>query len=285
MTSNITRAFDRAAASGGRAFIPFLTAGFPEPETFLETLTALDQGGADLIEIGLPFSDPLADGPVIQAASRRVLEQGMTVARVFDLIGRARARLAAPLVLMTYFNPILKSGCRDFAARLEAAGASGAIVPDLPLEEAAEWREACRNHGLDNIFMAAPTTTPERLKRIAAASQGFLYYVSMTGVTGSDLATKDELLDDIRRVRRTSQAPVAVGFGVSKPEQAGILAAAADGVIVGSALIRALEAQNGSAPEVALELARAFKKAMISTPDPAEAAVEVRRPPGLKETP
>ncbi|MBW2618392.1 MAG: tryptophan synthase subunit alpha [Deltaproteobacteria bacterium] len=270
MISLISQAFAQAKAEGSAAFIPFMTAGFPDPETFIEILTALDDSGADLIEVGLPFSDPLADGPTIQAASRRALELGVTPERVFDLIAQAKARIKSPLVLMTYFNPILRRGLADFAARTKESGASGVIVPDLPPEEAGDWLVAAEEAGLETIFMVAPTTTPERLERILAVSRGFVYFVSLTGVTGADFFVSPQLVADLRRLRAQSLVPVAVGFGVSTPGQAQALAPAADGVIVGSALIRAVQdSDHGPAQTTAVaELAVALKRALSdSKPD------------------
>ena len=270
MISPITQAFTQAKASGSAAFMPFMTAGFPDPETFIDVLAALDDSGADLIEVGLPFSDPLADGPTIQAASHRALEMGVTPERVFDLIAQAKTRIKSPLVLMTYFNPIFRRGLADFAARTKESGAAGVIVPDLPPEEAGDWLAAAEEAGLETIFLIAPTTTPERLERILAVSRGFLYFVSLRGVTGTDFSVSPQLLADLKRLRAQSPVPVAVGFGVSTPDQAQALAPAADGVIVGSAIIRAVQAHgNDQTPAAAAaELAVALKRALSdSKPD------------------
>ncbi len=243
MTSPLARAFAQAEAAGSAAFIPYMTAGFPDPETFVDILIGLEACGADVIEVGLPFSDPLADGPVIQAAARQALEAGLTPEKTFELIAGAAARLTSPVVVMTYYNPALNLGPAEFARRAAGAGAAGAIIPDLPPEEADEWLLAAEKHGLDAIFMVAPTTTPQRLERILAASRGFVYYVSLTGVTGAEFSVSEPLLADIRRVRERSPVPVAVGFGIAAPEQARALAKAADGVVVGSALVRAVQTQ------------------------------------------
>ena len=264
MNRNISHAFDQAKSRGEAAFIPFMTAGFPDRDTFIEILRALDQAGADVIEVGLPFSDPLADGPVIQKSSQMALENGITPPQVLDLIAEARPDLSCPVVVMTYYNPMLRMGLDQFAARAASAGVSGLIIPDLPPEEAEPWLEVADHHGLDTIFMVAPTTPPERRRQIAELSRGFLYYVSLTGVTGSGFAVTDQLVDELRQVKQVAAAPVAVGFGVSGPAEAKPLAAAADGVIVGSALIRRVLSETDPGRQVAAvtELAVSIKEAL-----------------------
>ncbi|MFH1091085.1 MAG: tryptophan synthase subunit alpha [Pseudomonadota bacterium] len=251
INSSLEQAFGKAKQSGACAFIPFMTAGFPDVPTFLEILTALDRNGADIIEVGLPFSDPLADGPVIQRASKQALDNGVTPPLVLDLIARARRTIKSPVVIMSYWNPILKMGPSVFAARAIESGAAGAIIPDLPPEEADPWLEAAGSRGLATIFMIAPTTTPQRRQRILNLGQGFLYYVSLTGVTGSDFTVTEELVREILALKAQARLPVAVGFGVAGPEQARPLSSVADGVIVGSALIRRVAAQKNSAAQVA----------------------------------
>ena len=264
MNPNISQAFERAQARGEAAFIPFMTAGFPDRSTFLDILRTLNQAGADVIEVGLPFSDPLADGPVIQKSSQMALENGITPAQVLDLIAEARPHLTCPVVVMTYYNPVLRMGLEQFAARAAAAGVSGLIIPDLPPEEADPWLEAADKHGLDTVFMVAPTTPLERRRKIAELSRGFLYYVSLTGVTGSGFAVTDQLVDELRELKKIATAPVAVGFGVSGPAEATPLAAAADGVIVGSALIRQVLSETDSGRQVAAvnQLAASIKEAL-----------------------
>lgn len=237
MKTSIQDAFRRADQEGRRAFIPYLTAGFPDEETSLELFRALVRAGADVIEIGLPFSDPMADGPTIQRSSNQALEQGMTPTRALALASRLASETSRPLVVMTYLNPVLKMGYEKFAQAASESGISGAIIPDLPPEEAEPWLEAAGEAGLETIFLAAPTTPFQRLKKIASLSRGFLYYVSQTGVTGTEVSVTAELTRALDQARRVSNLPVAVGFGVGRPEQAAALAPAADGVIVGSALI------------------------------------------------
>ncbi|MFH1138418.1 MAG: tryptophan synthase subunit alpha [Pseudomonadota bacterium] len=249
MNSAIATAFEKAAKENRSAFIPFLTAGFPDAASSLELLYVLEDNGADVIELGLPFSDPMADGPVIQNASHQALENGMTPAGVLALAAEAKKRINRPLVVMSYWNPILKMGPRTFASRAKDAGISGVILPDLPPEEAAPWLDAAAPHGLDTIFMVAPTTPPARRAMIMSVSSGFLYYVSLTGVTGSDFKVSNELVEEIKSLRGMGDLPAAVGFGVSGPEQARALAGAADGIIVGSALIRRIMAHDNLADQ------------------------------------
>ena len=264
MKSPITNAFALAREQGRAAFIPYMTAGYPDRESFLEIMETLDRSGADVIEIGLPFSDPLADGPVIQASGTEALAQGVTTDTVFELAAEVRRKSSRPLVIMTYYNPVLKLGPDNFARRMEEAGVAGIIIPDLPVEESDPWLEAASRRNLDTIFMVAPTTTPERLQATLAKAGGFVYYVSFTGVTGAKLSASPELLGKIGQVRSRTNVPVAVGFGVSTPEQAAALAGAADGVIVGSALIKA--AMNASDPKARVravdELARSIGSAL-----------------------
>jgi tryptophan synthase alpha chain len=245
MSLSIAEAFARAHQEGRAAFIPFMTGGFPDRQAFRDIVLALDQAGANIIELGVPFSDPLADGPVIQAASKQALDQGMTPAEVLALAAELSPRLKAALVVMTYYNPVLRLGLASFAEQAAKAGVAGVIIPDLPPEEAGPWSHAAQAQGLDTIFMAAPTTTPERLEIIRGVCRGFLYYVSMTGVTGSGLNVDGELAAGLARVRAGSPLPVAVGFGVAEAAQTRALAPLADGVIVGSALVQAA----GNAPE------------------------------------
>jgi tryptophan synthase alpha chain len=268
--SSIEKAFRSARAAGRCAFIPYITGGFPDLSTCENILAALAESGADLIEVGLPFSDPLADGPTIQWASKKALDNGATPDSVFDIIARTATRVNCPLVLMTYYNPILKMGPSEFARRARQSGTAGVIVPDLPPEEAGEWMVAALDHGLETIFLVAPTTPVRRIEWITSLSTGFVYYVSMTGVTGAQLIISDDTLEDLRRVRSLSRLPLAVGFGISTPQQARTLASASDGVIVGSALIREISAQENPAAQIgaASKLAAALSGA-LTLADPA----------------
>jgi tryptophan synthase alpha chain len=244
---HITGTFDGLNREGRAALMPYYTLGYPNPETSLEVVLALSSAGADLIELGIPFSDPLADGPTIQASTQAALEQGTTVARCLELVGRARRQgVRQPLILMGYFNPILSYGLNRFVMDAVGAGADGLIVPDLPMEEAAELEALCRSHGCALVYLASPATTPARLEMLASRTAGFLYLVSLNGVTGARQTLPTDLGEFVERTRRATTIPLAVGFGISTPGQAAMVAQLADGVIIGSALINAVT--NASDP-------------------------------------
>jgi tryptophan synthase alpha chain len=233
--------FAMRRAEGKSAFVAFLTAGDPSPDRTVEAAFELDRAGADVLELGVPFSDPLADGPVIQRASERALARGVTLARVLETVRRIRERSELPLLLFSYFNPLLQHGLDRLAREAREAGVDGALVTDLPPEEAGEWVAAARRFGLDTVFLAAPTSPPERLKRVAEASRGFVYAISRTGVTGERQALSEDARPLVERLRALTDVPVALGFGLSTPDQVREAAAVADGVVVGSALVRFLE--------------------------------------------
>ncbi len=244
----MTRIADRFAElrEGGRkAFVAFVTAGDPSLRRTAEIAWALEAGGTDVLELGVPFSDPLADGPVIQRSSDRALRRGVTLAGVLDAVRTIRTRSEMPLVLFSYFNPLLQYGLVRLASDAKAAGVDGVLVTDLPPEEADEWLEAARGAGLDTVFLAAPTSPAERLQKVAAACRGFVYAVSRTGVTGERASLSEDARPLVERLRTLTDAPVAVGFGISTPEQARAAAEVADGVVVGSALVRFLEENPG----------------------------------------
>jgi len=235
---------------GERALAPFLTAGDPDLETTAELVVAMERAGADLVEIGFPFSDPVAEGPTIQRSSERGIAHGASLRRVLQLVRDLRDRVDIPLVLMGYANPIYAMGEKRFAADAAAVGADGVIVPDLPPEEGSRLYEACRSEGVDPILLAAPTTTPERLAMLARESRGFLYYVSLTGVTGARAELAGGIEEAVRAARRLGDIPVCVGFGISTPEQAATVGAWADGVVVGSAIVDRIEAAGSPAEAV-----------------------------------
>jgi len=220
--------------------MPFLTAGFPSSGAMPGILSMLKDCGADCLELGVPFSDPIADGATIQRASAAALEGGMTLARSLAMAARA-ARMGHRVVVMSYANPLMQAGLRELPRTLASAGVAGLLVPDLPLEEAGEWRDRLRAAGVSLALFAAPTTPLARLRRIDALTGAFIYYVSLTGVTGERTALPRNLAARLAEVRRTVARPVCVGFGVSSPAQARMVGRAADGVIVGSALVRRLE--------------------------------------------
>ncbi|MGB8647012.1 MAG: tryptophan synthase subunit alpha [Anaerolineae bacterium] len=252
--NRIEETFVRLKGEGRAAVMPYLPLGYPTIETSQQLIRAAVEAGADLIELGIPFSDPLADGPVIQHATQIALENGMTLAQCLDMVRQARADgVSIPLTLMGYYNPILRYGLARFAGDAQTAGADGVIVPDLPPEEAGELKQACDRCGLHLIFLAAPTSTDERLNKIAQATSGFLYLVSLVGVTGAREALPSALAQFIQRTRAVTGKPLGVGFGIANAESARRVADLADGVIVGSALVARI-----ADPATAVAQAHAF---------------------------
>ena len=239
-------------------FIPFITSGDPDLAMSEDIAVALAEAGADLIEYGVPFSDPIGDGVVIQEASLRALSQGVTLRKVLASVARIRERSDVPLMLFTYFNPVLVYGVEAFARDAAAAGADGILCVDLPPDDAEEYRKALRENGLSAVFLAAPTSTDERLPFIGEASDSFVYYISRLGVTGEQQALSEGLAESVARVRSLCGRPVAVGFGISTPEQARRVAEVAEGVVVGSAIVR-LIAEYAGRPELLQEV-RSFGK-------------------------
>ena len=237
----ISRTFERLRQSHERALIPYVTAGDPDLEMTKTLVREMVRHGGDIIEIGVPFSDPLADGPIIQRASQRALQAGTTVRRLLQMVRELRPDIDAPLVLMTYFNPIYRYGEAAFVSDALAAGVDGIIVPDLPPEEAQTLRDLTNGTPLDMIFLAAPTSTPARLALIAEASRGFIYYVSRLGTTGVRSQLSDDLQAMLSQLRSTTAKPLTVGFGVSTPEHVRLVAEMADGVVVASAILQLLE--------------------------------------------
>lgn len=256
--SRIAARFAALRAAGRAALVPYLTAGDPEPGATVPLLRALREAGADLLELGVPFSDPMADGPVIQAACERALAHGVRLADVLEMAAEFRAGDPdTPLILMGYCNPIEAMGAAEFARRAAAAGVDGVLAVDLPPEEAAELRAELTGRGIDPIFLLAPTTSAERMRAVAAAARGFVYYVSLRGTTGADRLDLAETARRVAAVRAHTDLPVGVGFGVRGADDAAAAAGFADAVIVGSALIRAMRA--AAAPEAG---ARAFAAAL-----------------------
>lgn len=245
--SAIDRVFERCRAEDRAAFIPFLTAGDPDLATTEKLLEALAQGGADLIELGVPFSDPIADGPTIQRSSTRALAGGVRLAGILDLVARSRDRLGVPIALFTYFNPLFRRGLATFAEQAASSGVDGVLCVDLPPEEAEEeFLPVLRARDIDTIFLLSPTSTKERIKKVGEASTGFVYYVSRIGVTGERTALAPELLKEAKKLGKKLDQPLAVGFGISTPEQVEQVASVADAVVVGSALVRLVEENAGS---------------------------------------
>jgi len=239
--SRISQRLGAVKSEHKKAFVAFITAGDPSLDRTVEAALAFDDAGVDVLELGVPFSDPLADGPVIQRASDRALRAGTRLVDVLEAVRRIRARCDLPLLLFSYFNPLLRYGLDTLARDAVAAGADGVLVTDLPPEEADGWIEVARRAALDTVFLAAPTSPDERLRKVAAASRGFVYAVSRTGVTGERDAISGEALPLVRRIQALTKEPVVLGFGLSTPEQVQAAAEVADGVVVGSALVRFLE--------------------------------------------
>ncbi|MDR2448237.1 MAG: tryptophan synthase subunit alpha [Treponema sp.] len=257
--SNIDQAF-----KNGKAFIAFVTAGDPSIEKSAEFILTLARAGADIIEIGIPFSDPIAEGAVIQQANIRALQGGATIERVFGLVETVRREIVVPLVFLTYLNPVFHYGYRAFFERCAHTGVDGLIIPDLPFEEQDETRPIAREYGIDLISLVAPTSE-QRIKKIARAAQGFLYIVSSLGVTGIRSEITTDLSALIASVKAETSVPAAVGFGIHTPEQAANVSRIADGVIVGSALVRIIEQyQEQAAPHLAAYV-KVMKEAITKT--------------------
>jgi tryptophan synthase alpha chain len=239
--TRIGERFESLRAEGRKAFVAFVTAGDPSLERTVEVALELEKGGVDVLELGVPFSDPLADGPVIQRASERSLRRGTTLRHVLGAVRRIRERSQLPLLLFSYLNPLLRYGLPRSASEAREIGLDGVLVTDLPPEEANGWLEGARGAGLDTVFLAAPTSPDERIRRVAEASRGFVYAVSRTGVTGEREAISDDARPLVERIKALTREPVALGFGISTPEQVASAMSVADGVVVGSALVRFLE--------------------------------------------
>jgi len=250
VASRISRRFDALRASGQLGLVAYITAGDPNLAATHKFVLALAEAGADVIELGIPFSDPLADGPTIQRASERALKNHVTLAQVIDLVRELRKSPAPaseiPLVLFSYYNPILQMGLEKFATAAAQAGADGVLATDLTPEESEDYRRAMRAHNLDTIFLGAPTSTDDRLAKIAEASSGFLYLISRTGVTGAKDSLPEDLPALLRRARAATQLPIAVGFGISLPGHVSVLGGLADAAVVGSALVAEIEKATSS---------------------------------------
>jgi tryptophan synthase alpha chain len=255
----IAAGWARARAEGRAAFIPYLTAGYPTPDQAVDAYRMLEDAGADFIEVGVPFSDPLADGPTIQRSTQAALEQGVTAALVLEMI--AKASLGVPVVIMTYLNPVLAYGVERFLADATAAGASGLLLTDFPAGSDPALEASVDQSALALIRLIAPTTTAPRMARALRGARGFVYFISRLGVTGVRDAVPPDLAAHLKRIREATALPVAVGFGIATPAQAGQAARLADGVVVGSAIVEALGTGMGGAERLARDLARAVREA------------------------
>ena len=236
--TRIEQTFNRLRKSDETALISYIMAGDPSPEATKRFVSQLEESGTDIIELGVPFSDPLADGPAIQRAHERALQMGITLKKVIALVKEIRQTSQIPIILMTYYNPVFKFGLEAFAKEAAESGVDGVIIPDLIPDEAHDFLTLARHHNIDTIFLLAPTSTLERIKKVVKASAGFIYYVSITGITGATLSVGDTMKDTLKLIKSNTGKPVAVGFGISNPEEAAEISKLAEGVIVGSAIVR-----------------------------------------------
>ncbi|HUY27339.1 MAG TPA: tryptophan synthase subunit alpha [Candidatus Binataceae bacterium] len=260
----IARKFRELRARGEAALIPYIVAGDPDMETTRHLVLELERRGADLLELGVPFSDPMADGPANQRAAARGLKTGASLAAILAMVSELRAETQIPIILFGYYNPYMHYGCDALARDAAVAGVDGILVVDLPPEESAPLAKPARANGIDLIYLLAPTTPPERNRKIAARASGFLYYVSVTGVTGARSHLPDDLAAHVAALRGDTDLPIGVGFGISTPEQAARVASFADAVVVGSAISTAIEqhAASGDVPEAVGAMVEAMKTAM-----------------------
>jgi tryptophan synthase alpha chain len=257
--SRIEATFKRLRKEGKKAFIPYIMAGDPSLEKTKDIVHLFEECGADIVELGVPFSDPLADGPTIQRASERALKNGVTLRKVISLVKESRQIIQMPIVLMTYYNPIFKYGEKNFVEDARDAGVDGVIIPDLPPDEAEEFVKLSRKTTLDTIFLLAPTSDDYRIKKVAKASRGFIYYVSITGITGADLLLDGSMEVLIAKIKKYTDKPIAVGFGVSIPQDASTVARVSDGVIVGSAIVKKLYETPDRLKDYLISLREAIK--------------------------
>lgn len=266
MMSRIEKTFTALMQRDETALIPFITAGDPDLDKTLQLVLTLEKAGADLIELGMPFSDPMADGPTIQAASERALAAGTTLEQVLALVADIRQQSQIPLVLMGYYNPIFRYGAEDFAGAAAAAGVDALLLVDLPPEEVGEVSEIMKQAGIAMITLLAPTTPAERMGRLARCSEGYLYYVSMTGVTGAQKISPTDIKDAVEDLKKMSRVPVAVGFGITTVDDAKAVGSFADGVVVGSALVKIIEERGQEQDLLARveEYVSGLKKGLLS---------------------
>jgi len=258
--NRIEKLFRKLRTQHKKAFIPYIMAGDPSLERTKEIVLMFEECGADIVELGVPFTDPLADGPTIQRAAERALKSGATLKKVISCVKDLRQKTKIPLVLMTYYNPVFKYGEEKFIADAKEAGVDGVIIPDLPPDEAAGFMRLAKNAAVASIFLLAPTSTAGRIKRVASASTGFIYYVSVTGITGAQLLLDGSIEKTINNIRRVTDKPVAVGFGVSTPDEAEAVAGVSDGVIIGSAIVKKAQGNlNGEFRDFLLKLRGAIK--------------------------
>ncbi len=243
----IKATFDNLRRTGRRGLIPYITSGHPSPAATVSLMHAIAAAGADILELGVPFSDPMADGPTIQQSNEKALAQGMTLSKVLDAVAEfRRANQSLPIVLMGYANPIERMGALQFAQRAQAAGVDGVLVVDYPPEETQEFSQLLRDHGMDLIFLLAPTSTPERIAEVARQASGYIYYVSLNGITGAASPDLDQVKQRVEAIRGATGLPIGVGFGIKDANTAKAIAAWSDAVVIGSKLIQEIEAAPNS---------------------------------------
>lgn len=261
MTNRIKDIFDKLARRGEKAFIAYIMSGDPDVEKTRAYVEALIKGGADIIELGMPFSDPIADGPVIQKAAQRALQSGTNIKMILALVDTVRKTSDVPIVLMGYVNPVIKYGIEKFFKDAASGGVDGVILPDLPLEEIGHIKDYADQSGIYVVLLAAPTSDKKRLLQLAKHTKGFLYYISLTGVTGSAKGINTKVFDSIKWIKGHTEKPVAAGFGISTPEQAKMIAGVADGIVVGSAFVKLIETHEDASNDI-LALAHSLKSAI-----------------------
>ncbi len=264
--NRIEKTFQKLKQKNQKALITFITAGDPDIDSTVHFIHALEEGGTDIIELGVPFSDPLADGPVIQKSALRSLQSGTTLKKIIQMVYAVRKTCSVPIVLMSSYNPIFRYGEEKFVKDSINAGVDGVIIPDLPPEEATSLFKLTKTNEIDMIFLLAPTSTKERIKIVSEMSSGFIYYVSLTGVTGVREKIAQDLKEKILIIKRTSSKPVSIGFGISNPKQAAFSAKISDGVIVGSAIVKIIEKgfQTGNTSHQVRQLVHSMKKALLN---------------------
>jgi len=259
VTSRIDKTFKRLKKEGKKAFIPYIMAGDPSLQRTKDIVLLFEKCGADIVELGVPFSDPLADGPTIQRASERALKNGLTLRKVISLVKDVRQKTQIPIVLMTYYNPVFKYRENDFIKDAKDAGVDGVIVPDLPPDEAEDFIKISKKTSLNTIFLLAPTSTEDRIKKVIRVSSGFIYYVSITGITGATLLLDGSMEALISNIKKYTDKPIAVGFGVSTPLEATAVAKVSDGVIVGSAIVKRIHETPNELESYLISLRKAIQ--------------------------
>ena len=260
----ISQVFKALKKQNRRALIPYITAGDPDLDITAKLILTISQNGGDILELGVPFSDPLADGPTIQAASQRALKSGTTLKGILEMVREIRKKIDIPLVLMSYYNPLRQYGLEALARDASKAGINGFIVPDLTPEEATDWLKVCKEHSLDTIFLIAPTTSLNRARKIAQMSRGFIYYVSVTGVTGARESLPQDIIENLKQLRKITNKPIAVGFGISSPNHVRMLVPYTDGIVVGSAIVK-LIGETKELSQICVKVAKFIKNLSQAT--------------------